>query len=135
MAELFADHTFERGPRGIVARALLSAELVTDEAIWYCLTCDVCTQGCPCGIRIRDFVVALRRLVMESGQKVPGVRCRCCGQYFLPEPAWGLVRDRLGEGEAPPEFLFHCRVCRQRAHSRRVKAELPGRRQVGGSAP
>jgi Fe-S oxidoreductase len=129
LGELFPDHGAARTPRGIIERALLSADLVTGDLIWYCLTCDVCTKGCPCGVRLRDFILALRELVLESGQEVPGVRCRACERYFLPEPAWGLVREKLAV-EAPPDFLFLCPGCRQRDFSRRVKAELPGRRQV-----
>ncbi len=126
LSELFGDLTFGHTPRGIIERALLDADLVTGDAIWYCLTCDVCTAGCPCGVKLRDFIEALRAKVMEAGDETHGVRCRRCSRYFLPEPTWRLLLDRLGGGDEPPGFLLLCPRCRPIYTSWLVSRGLPG---------
>jgi len=104
-----------------VERALVDPDQLTGEVIWYCLTCDVCTDGCPCGVKLRDFIVAMRELLLEAGEDQYGVRCRQCRHYFLPEPYWGLVRDLLHPEGEPPAFLFLCPRCRCVDISRRLK--------------
>lgn len=132
LSELFGDLTFGHTPRGIIERALVDADLVTGDTIWYCLTCDVCTVGCPCGVRLRDFIEALRKLVIEAGHDEHGVRCRQCGGYFLPDTTWKLVLDKLGgpinlgEGDEPPSFLVLCPRCRARDFAHKMKRELVG---------
>ena len=41
LSEYFGDHEFGRTPRGIIEKALLDSDLVTGDAIWYCLTSRV----------------------------------------------------------------------------------------------
>jgi len=130
LSELFGDLTYGHTPRGIIEKALLDADLVTGDAIWYCLTCDVCTDGCPCGVKLRDFVEALRRLVIEAGHDTHGVRCRACGGYFLPDTTLKLMAGRLAASGEPPEFLLLCPRCRARDFSHRVMDNLPGNQRV-----
>lgn len=123
LSELFGDLTFGHTPRGMIERALLDADLVTGDAIWYCLTCDVCTAGCPCGVRLRDFIEALRRLALEAGHDAHGVLCRQCGGYFMPDTTWKLVLEKVGPAgdQGPPAFLLLCPRCRTRDFASRMR--------------
>ncbi len=127
LCELFADLEYGSTPKGVIERALCDADLVTTDTIWYCLTCNLCTEGCPCGVRLRDFIEALRRIVLDSGHYEYGVRCRRCQRYFLPDTNWRLVLDSVGRrGPEPPEFLFLCPPCRKQDFAGRVRRGLPG---------
>ena len=132
LGELFGDLTFGHTPRGIIEKALTDADLVTGDAIWYCLTCDVCTAGCPCGVRLRDFIEELRRLAVAAGHDAYGVRCRRCGGCFVPDSTLKLMLGRLAVGPtrpAPPEaldYLYLCPRCRTRDYARRVREGLRG---------
>ncbi len=132
MSKLFADLTFARTPRGIIEKALISADLVTGDAIWYCLTCDVCTDGCPSGVQFRDFISALRELAIKAGQTAYQVRCRQCSRYFMPHRAWRLVIEKLSNEKesSPPEFLTLCPGCRSRDISSRFRMALPGHKII-----
>ncbi|MBI4704957.1 MAG: 4Fe-4S dicluster domain-containing protein [Deltaproteobacteria bacterium] len=131
LGELFGDLDFGHTPRGIVEKALADADLVTGDAIWYCLTCDVCTKGCPCGVRLRDFVEALRRLAVQAGHDAHGVRCRLCGKYFIPDTTLKLLVGKLlGQVEpgrvAAPEYLWMCPRCRRRHFAHQARRGAPG---------
>jgi len=134
LCELFGDLDYGYTPKGIIEKALLNADLVTGDAIWYCLTCDVCTKGCPCGVRLRDFIEALRRLVVEAGYEAYGVHCRHCDQVFLPDTALKLVLATMDHRGEAPAFLHLCPRCRSVDFSRRVKESLPGGRRVKARA-
>ncbi len=114
LSEYFGDVEFGRTPRGIIEKALLDSDLVTGDAIWYCLTCDVCTKGCPSGVRFRDFIEGLRDLVIEKGDDSYGARCRRCEDYFLPTITQKLLLDKLRRDSEAAEFLFFCPSCRRR---------------------
>ena len=129
MAEFFGGIDFEQTPRGIIEKALLNADLVTGDAIWYCLTCEVCTKGCPSGVFFRDFIEGLRQLAIEKGHDQYGARCRCCGGYFLPTITQKQLIKKLETDENPEslEFLFYCPLCRRRTYSQRIKKNHPYR--------
>jgi heterodisulfide reductase subunit C len=121
MAGFFGSIEYGQSPRGIIEKALLNADLVTDDAIWYCLTCEVCTKGCPSGVYFRDFIEALRRLALQRGHDRYGARCRRCGGYFLPTITQKELIKKLDRDSDSLEFLFFCPVCRRRAFSPRIK--------------
>ncbi len=128
ISETFGKDDFECTPRGIVEMALLDSDLVTGDAIWYCLTCDVCTKGCPCDVRFRDFIEELRELVMDAGHETHGIRCSECSRYFLPDITLKLMVSKMDnlKGETP-EFLLTCPKCRSRSFSRKMMKNLtPG---------
>ena len=122
LSEIHGDVAFGRTPRGIIEMSLLDPESVLDEAIWHCLTCDVCAKGCPCGVRFRDFVEALRELAIAAGYTAHAVVCRRCGRYFEPDTVLGLVAEKAAPGADPPEYLLLCPRCRSREFSGRVKS-------------
>jgi L-lactate utilization protein LutB len=127
LCELFADLKYGSTPKGVIERALCNADLVTTDTIWYCLTCNLCTDGCPCGVKLRDFIEALRCIVIDAGHDEYGVRCRRCDKYFLPDTNWQLILESVGNrGSEPPGFLFLCPNCRKQDFADRVKRSLPG---------
>jgi len=129
MSGFFGGIEFGQSPRGIIEKALLNADLVTGDAIWYCLTCEVCARGCPSGVCFRDFIEALRELAMQRGHDRYGARCKCCGGYFLPTVTQKQLIKKLNK-EADPgavDFIFFCPVCRRREFSQRVKKNYPYR--------
>jgi heterodisulfide reductase subunit C len=121
LSEVFGDVTYGRTPRGIIEKALTDSDLVTGDAIWYCITCDVCTSGCPSGVRLRDFVEALRELAMSAGHDAWGVRCKRCGRYFLPSSTQKHIIKELGGEIRVLDFLLQCPRCRPRHFSERIK--------------
>jgi len=127
MAEFFGDIEFGQTPRAIIEKALLNSDLVTGDAIWYCLTCEVCTKGCPSGVHFRDFIEGLRKLAIEKGHDSYGAKCKCCGGYFLPTITQKHLLKKLNGDSESAEFLFLCPVCRRRTFSQRVKKNHPYR--------
>jgi len=124
MAEFFGNVAFGQTPRGIIEKALLDADLVTGDAIWYCLTCDVCTKGCPAGVRFRDFIEGLRKLVIETGHDQYGARCRQCKSFFLPTITQKQLLEKLRVDRDRADFLFFCPPCRRRIGARRSEVAL-----------
>ncbi|MFQ6104634.1 MAG: 4Fe-4S dicluster domain-containing protein [Candidatus Glassbacteria bacterium] len=130
-SELFGDLRRGRSPRHIIEAALFNADLIDGDTIWCCPTCNECTERCPAGVRIRDFLTGIRRLAIKSGNDAHAVNCKRCGSYILPETSHNhLVGKLMGEGGQKPEFLFFCPRCRAVDHSRRVKETLPGSLQI-----
>ena len=121
MAAFFGDIEFGHTPRAIIEKALLNSDLVTGDAIWYCLTCEVCTKGCPSGVCFRDFIEELRKLAIRKGHDLYGARCKRCGGYFLPTITQKHLLKKLTGDPNSAEFLFLCPVCRRRSFSERVK--------------
>jgi len=121
MAGFFGGIEFGQSPRGIIEKALLNSDLVTGDAIWYCLTCEVCTKGCPSGVNFRDFMEALRNLAIEKGHDRYGARCRRCGGYFLPTITQKALIKKLDLDADSLEYLFLCPVCRRRTFCQRVR--------------
>ena len=126
LSQDFGDDEYGHSPRGIIEMALLDADLVMSEAIWHCLTCVVCTDGCPSGVRFRDFVEALRRLALANGYDSYAVHCSRCGDYFLPVSVQGRIEGRLGTGGTDhggtvPGFMSLCPRCRSREFAKKVK--------------
>lgn len=144
MGEIFDDFSYEVSPRGIIEKVLLDSRMLEDggstvpalsgveglttSRLWFCLTCDLCTDLCPAGVRFRDFVEAARRLAIEAGDTEHGSFCRDCGAYLWPHHTVEYLRQTLGE--AAEELLTLCPRCRQRRFGEKVKALVPGSRQV-----
>jgi heterodisulfide reductase subunit C len=57
------------GPRGAILKCLNLGhdEVVEDERIWLCCTCNVCEDRCPQKIPISDLLVALRNSAARRG--------------------------------------------------------------------
>jgi Fe-S oxidoreductase len=125
MAEFFGDLEFGRSPRGIIEKALLNADLITGDAIWYCLTCEVCTKGCPSGVYFRDFIEKLRQLAIEKGHDSYGAKCKRCSRYFAPTFTRDQLLKKLDGDKEALEFIFFCPSCRGRTFSHRVKKIVP----------
>lgn len=120
--ELFDDLTWEASPRGIVEAGLDESDLTEGQAIWFCLSCDACTDGCPCGVAIRDFIEGVRLICLEAGQDEHVVRCRKCDTPFMPGTTLQMLVERtLEQGSEVPELLLHCARCRAREHAARLK--------------
>lgn len=128
MSEVFGDIEYGHTPRGIVEKALFDSDLITGDAIWYCLTCEVCTKGCPSGVRFRDFMEELREMMIAAGHDEHGVRCRLCNRYFVPEPSLKMMIAKMDVKDSTPEFLLTCPKCKTRDFGRKLmKNFAPGR--------
>jgi heterodisulfide reductase subunit C len=120
MGNLFEDYRYETSPRGIIEHALLGLEFeLTDDHLWPCLTCDLCTDRCPQGVRFRDFVLALRRRILDAGHREHAAFCRGCGAYLGPQHTAQHLERTLGEDEE--DLLALCPRCRRRQCGARAK--------------
>ncbi|MGD1995212.1 MAG: (Fe-S)-binding protein [Anaerolineae bacterium] len=127
MREILDGFSSEHSARGVVRRALLGLEMVGHAGIWLCLTCDLCTNLCPAGVRFRDFIRAARRLSVETGRAKYGSFCRGCSAHICPSYAVEYLKRTLGE--ASQELLTLCPRCRQYRVGRRVKGLAVGSRR------
>ena len=93
MADLYDDYRYQISPRGIVEHALLGLPYEDEGDVWSCLTCDLCTNLCPQGVKIRDFVVALREKQLSEGIRDHAAFCAECGTYVGPTRVVHLVSD------------------------------------------
>lgn len=58
--------------RRLVHKAQLGVVDFGDEEVWKCLSCQLCVDVCPRGVKIPDIMRALRRVVVEAGAgKIP----------------------------------------------------------------
>jgi Fe-S oxidoreductase len=112
----------------VVARATRGLEKLEHVGIWFCLTCDLCTDLCPAGVRFRDFVEAARRLAIEEGITEHGSFCCKCGAYLWPLHTVQYLKHMLGE--ASEELLTLCPRCRRHDFGNKLKALPPGSRRV-----
>jgi len=128
MGEIFDDFSYEVSPRGVIERVLLDSEIPKDSQFWFCLTCDLCTNLCPAGVRFRDFIEAARWLTVEAGVTEYGSFCCNCGAYLCPLHTVEYLKQTLGE--ATEELLTLCPRCRQHDFGERVKALAPGKLKV-----
>ena len=123
MWQIFDDYSQEVSPRMVVARVVRRLEKLEHDAVWFCLTCDLCTDLCPAGVRFRDFVEAARQLAIQEGIREHGSFCRRCGAYLGPQHTLQYLEQRLGE--ECQALLTLCPRCRQYDIGRRVKALTP----------
>jgi heterodisulfide reductase subunit C len=130
MTEIFKDFSYEASPRGIVEKALFGFDILTDVGIWFCLTCDVCTELCPAGVRFRDFVQGVRARAIEEGVTQHGLFCQRCGGFVVPVHTADYVREKVEGPEVSAEYLRLCPVCRKYDFTEKVKALRPGRSRV-----
>ncbi len=128
MGEIFKDFTYEVSPRGVIEKVLLDEEIPDDSRLWFCLTCNLCTSLCPAGVRFRDFMEAARHLIVQAGDAEYAAFCRNCGTYLWPRHTVEYLKQTLGE--AAEELLTLCPRCRQYGLGEKVKAQVPGNRQV-----
>jgi heterodisulfide reductase subunit C len=128
MREVFDDFSYQVSPRGVIQRALRGGEVAELAGMWFCLTCDLCADLCPAGVRFRDFVEAARRLAIEAGVTEHGSFCRDCGTYLWPQHTAEHVKRVLGE--AAEELLTLCPRCRRYDFGNKVKALAPGSRKA-----
>jgi len=50
-----------------MARAGMKKEVLSSNAMWYCLSCYMCTVRCPRGIKFTDLMHALEYLSIQAG--------------------------------------------------------------------
>jgi len=57
----------EYGPRQINAmvRAGMRDEVLCTNSMWLCLSCYLCTERCPRGVKVTDIMYALKRLAIR----------------------------------------------------------------------
>lgn len=110
-----------KSPRHIVRQAFTDPQLLASEAVWFCPTCDVCTERCPSGIPLRKFFEALRREAILAGYDEHCVRCWRCGTYLMPAGVNAYLVQLLGGDEGNCDFTFLCPRCRSLSVSNLLK--------------
>ena len=67
----------EYGPRQINAmvRAGMREQVLSTNSMWLCLSCYLCTERCPRGVKVTDIMYALKRMSV-----------RYDGHYYAPTP-------------------------------------------------
>ncbi|HEX7320828.1 MAG TPA: (Fe-S)-binding protein [bacterium] len=64
---------FNRGysPRLLINRSLrgVSADLLKDKNIWTCLTCQLCDEQCPAGVKFVDLIQSIRLEARSIGEE------------------------------------------------------------------
>jgi Fe-S oxidoreductase len=130
MTEIFEDFSYEVSPRGIVEKALFGFDLLTDVGIWFCLTCEVCTELCPAGVRFRDFVGGVRALAIEVGVTEHGLFCERCGKFVVPLHTAEYIEGKLNGENAAGEYLRLCPSCRRYEFTAKLKDMRPGKSRV-----
>jgi heterodisulfide reductase subunit C len=120
MEEIFDDYSFEVSPQGVIESVLLGSEALEDNQLWFCLTCDLCTDICPEEVRFGDFIEAARQIILEAGVTEQAVFCRRCGTYLCPQHTMEYVIKKVGE--VAEELLTLCPGCRQYEFGEKVKS-------------
>ena len=116
MAEVYQEFAYELSPRGINKRALLGfdvLDILKDKKIWFCLGCTACTEICPAGVKYAEFIESLRLLAIKEGNADYCVKCKRCGDYYIPAPILDKMRDNVAQKGLSCEFLDQCPKCRK----------------------
>jgi Fe-S oxidoreductase len=112
----------EKGPAllkdtGFVDNRSLVRDLITEEELWACTTCNACAKECPININQPTLIVDMRRyLVMEEGSAPGGLKTMFSNTenngapwQYSPEdraiPDAPLMADLAARSEKP-EYLF-----------------------------
>ena len=142
MVEVYQEFAYELSPRGINKRALLGfdvLDILKDKKIWFCLGCTVCTEICPAGVKYAEFIESLRLLAIKEGNIDYCVKCKRCGDYFIPTPILDNMRGALEEMKVDSQFLNLCPECRRRNFAGKLgtvygnMVSSDGKPAIGGS--
>jgi ferredoxin len=120
MQDIFDDYSYEVSPQGVIESVLQGSETLEDDQLWFCLTCDLCTDVCPEEIHFSDFIEAARLLILEVGITEQAVSCRGCGAYLCPQHTMEHVTKKVGD--VAEELLTLCPGCRQYEFGGKVKS-------------
>ena len=71
------------------AQALLSTDVISDEALWACTNCHACVRECPALIRHVDILDGIRRYRVAEG-RLSGSAATMLRQLTSRENPWGL---------------------------------------------
>lgn len=129
MRKIYPNFALEYAPRTTIARLLLTgalnpvtqlADLLDEDGLWMCFTCDVCLEVCPQEVEFRDFVEHLRQLALDMGLRERFAECTRCGRPYLPKVAVEALRRYLPDEESRA-LLTTCPKCRPRAYSQKLR--------------
>lgn len=114
MADMYTNFSIEMSPRGIIKKALVGDNLVSDGNIWYCTECNAGTDVCPQGVSCRDLIRGLRRIAVEEAVITNITYCASCRAPFVALPVENFVHKRLKEEPANVfAVLDLCPACRR----------------------
>ena len=70
VGDCIAAKNSEFNPRKIIQKILDNnrEDLLSENEIWLCFLCDLCTIKCPKKIEIKKLILILRKLAMQSGK-------------------------------------------------------------------
>lgn len=124
MLNLYGEYLYVRSPRGVVEQMSLDPENIEAEALWYCLACDECSFYCPSGVNFKDFMMALRELLIRFGYKDFAVFCSDCGEYLMPKKEFEfLVKD--SDYIKTKDLLGVCQQCKQKRYTGTLRRMAP----------
>jgi len=112
MQDIFRNFDYEVTPRGIIKKVALYLDALKDDAIWFCLQCNACTDACPAGVKYRDFMIAVRKYLVEHGNIANIDICDSCGQYYITRYILNHIKNKLKCGDS--DYLNVCPDCRDK---------------------
>ncbi len=90
---------------------------------WSCITCRTCEEVCPNeAVKVEpgfDLEAFLNKVVIDD-VKLPLIKCRICGNFFVPEPL--LVKIKGEDVPLPADLLDVCPDCRKKMAAEKLLA-------------
>lgn len=113
MGKIYEEFTFERFAHVILRQTLLKQAVWEREETWACHSCKACTEACPKGVKIKEFVDAIRILAIGKGVIKNCAVCERCGAYFSTKPIFDSIRVAVEGKKISSQFLTLCPQCRR----------------------
>lgn len=119
MLEFYGEYSYERSPRGVVEQLILDPEGTDTEALWYCLACHECSRYCPSGVTFQNFIMGLRKDLLERGYGKYARFCDICGSYLMPAKEFEYLRRRP-DAKLDDALLSTCLRCKREQYRKVV---------------
>lgn len=112
MTQLYDDFSYAFTSRGVIRKAVLTGSLIDSKDIWRCLSCHLCEDMCPAGVKYAQFIANIRLLAIDEGYTESCSFCEKCGKYYLPLPTVTAYKDKFSGNDRPDEYTNFCPTCK-----------------------
>ena len=112
MQDIFESYGYAVAPRGMIKKVALLLDVLKDEAIWLCLQCYACSEACPAGVKYRDFMVDVRKHLIDHGNIANVDACGSCGKYYTTRYILDHVKKKSKHSDS--DYLEICPECRDK---------------------